>query len=323
MNPLSKLMIISSKPIPKIQQMKTVKYVMAFCGMLLHPCLNELSSQMYVKSNGTVSVGIETPQTDDKFTVVHTAGRGIYCSISGNAVSAIYANTTATTGFNFAVRGLHESTQGAAGFFHANNNDGECAALRGRADGDWYPASCGVAGQHYYTGLGVGSWSYGGDLFAGFSGDYPGGSIRFYVTNSGNVYADGTYNSFKEMMMPGNKKEYRTFNSIVATESWIEDIGSSILEDGEAIVTIDPVFAQAVDLEQGYKVFLTPVSEEMVFLTVSGKSPNEFRVKGMTLDGHSPSCSFDYRIMAKDKDNSKSRMEVVAIPDPVLVPRDE
>jgi hypothetical protein len=49
-----------------------------------------------------------------------------------------------------------------------------------------------------------------------------------------------------------------------------------------------------------YKVFLTLVYEEMVLLVVTKKGPDHFIVKGTTLDGRSVSCSFDYRIVAKD-----------------------
>jgi hypothetical protein len=258
----------------------------------------------------------------NKLTVLQGNGKAIFGNATGTGNSvAIYGWASETTGQNYAVQGLLESTTGAAGHFIANNNSGECASVYGRADGSVYPASCGVVGHHYYGGIGVGAWSYNGDLIRGYSGDYPAGLLEFYVTNNGTVYANNGYNTFKKTLSAGAKNEYRTFNSIQATECWIEDIGSAELRKGSAIVNIDPVFAQTVDLQNGYKVFLTPVSEEMVYLIVTAKSPDKFIVKGVTPDGRPASCSFDYRIAAKDREKRNARMEVVSIPDPVIIPR--
>ena len=286
---------------------------------------NSAANSLYIRSGGSVGIGTPTPPTTDKFSVYQSqsTGTAIYANVSGTAATAIFAYSLATTGVNYGIRSNHESTEGAAAYFHANNNTGACAGVHGRADGDVYPASCGVVGHHYWGGVGVGAWSYSGDLIQGWDGDYPGGVLRFYVSNSGAVYADGGYNSFKKVMSPGEKEEYRTFNSIQATESWIEDIGSSELRKGEATVSIDPVFAQTVDLHDGYLVFLTPVNEEIVCLVVTSKSTKEFVVKGSTLDGRPVSCNFDYKIVAKDSQKRNARMQVVNIPEPIIVPRED
>jgi len=44
---------------------------------------------------------------------------------------------------------------------------------------------------------------------------------------------------FKKAQLPGGKQEYRTFNSIQATENWTEDIGSAEIVNGKAEVSID------------------------------------------------------------------------------------
>jgi hypothetical protein len=284
---------------------------------------NSAANSIYIKGGGSVGIGTATPGATDKLTVIQSTGRAIYAVISGSEATAIHGSSSATTGINYAIRGYHYSTSGAAGYFHADNNDNECPGAYGRTDGSVSPTSCGVVGQAYYGGIGVGAWSYTGDLFIGYDGTYPYGTLRFYVTNNGTVYADGGYNTYKKVLLPGERKEYRAFNSIQATESWIEDIGTSDLLNGEAIVRIDPIFAQTVNLQDNYKVFVTPVSEEMVYLVVTKKSPGEFVVKGLTLDGRPASCSFDYRIVAKDSEKPHVRMEVVDIPEPVNMPRED
>ncbi len=270
-----------------------------------------------------LALGTDIPYVSYKLSVIQNTGRAIYAHVSGEEATAVYGLASAATGTNYAVRGWLMSNEGAAGFFLADENSGACAGVLGRADGNVLPGSCAVAGYHFYSGIGVGAWSWGGDLIRGYAGDYPGGTLRFYITNAGAVYADGGFNTFKKVMLPEGKHEYRTFNSIQSTESWIEDLGSAELLNGESIVSIDPVFSRTVDLKNDYKVFLTPVSEEMVLLVVTKKSPDKFIVKGITFDGRAVSCSFDYRIVAKDNDNQNTRMEIVDIPETIEVARED
>ncbi|HPM93280.1 MAG TPA: hypothetical protein PKZ74_10765 [Bacteroidales bacterium] len=110
---------------------------------------------------------------------------------------------------------------------------------------------------------------------------------------------------------------------IESTEGWVEDIGSFEMIGGEAVVKIDPVYASSVKLENDYKVFLTPVSEDIVNLVITKKDPESFRVKGVTNDGRPANCSFDYRIVAKDRVRNSGRMEPVDIPDAINIPRIE
>ena len=257
---------------------------------------NSAANCIYIKAGGNVGIGTTMLNTPAKLTVYQT------------------------TGTNYCIYGLHQSTEGAAGYFHADDNDGTAAGVLGRADGG---DSYGLAGHAFYAGTGVGAWSCFGNLIEAYDGDYPGGVLRFYINQSGALYADGGFYVFKKSRASGEEKIYRAFSSLQATENWIEDIGSSELRNGEVTVTIDPVFSQVVNLQTDYKIFLTPVSEEMVFLVVTHKGPGHFRVKGTTPDGRPASCSFDYRIVTKDHENRTARMEIVHIPDPVEVPRDE
>jgi hypothetical protein len=283
------------------------------------------ANSLYIKAGGGVGIGTATPESNYKFTVSQSSPGGGLCSIiEGIGAVAIKGITLATTGYNYAIYGQHESVDGGAGgYFIADNNDGACAGVFGRSDGNVLPNACGTVGLAYYSGIGVGAWSYTGDLIRAYAGVYPGGTLRFYITNAGAVYADGGYNSYKKVLAAGGKQEYRTFNSLQATESWIEDFGSANLNKGSVVVEIDPIYAQAVDLQGGYKVFFTPVSDEIVLLTVTEKSADHFTVIGVTTDGRPASCSFDYRIVAKDLANRSARMEVVNIPDPITVPRTE
>jgi hypothetical protein len=287
-------------------------------------------------NTGVVGIGTTTPNILSKLSVYqnNAGSSAIFLSSYGSGAHALYGqatgeNSTAihgiasgTSGSNYGIKGTLESVDGAAGYFFSNNNDGYAPGVYGRVDGG-YSSSCGVVGYAYYAGTGVGAWSYAGNLICAYDGDYPGGTLRFYVNQSGVVYADGGYNTFKKTKVPGGQEEYRTFHAVESTEGWTEDIGSAQMTDGKAVVKIDPVFASAVGLNVDYKVFITPVSEDIVDLVVTYKNVEAFGVKGLTRDGRPANCSFDYRIVAKDVAKRNTRMEVVEIPEPIDTPREE
>lgn len=271
------------------------------------------TNALYITANGDVCLNSNSNNgSNSKLHVTQSINNGI----------SIYGYYTSTTGTGNSFYGHSEALYGASGYFISNNNSGSGAGVYGRADGT-DPSSCGVVGHHYFGGIGVGAWSYSGDLIRAYTGDYPGGTIKFYITAGGAVYADGGYNTFKKLQLTGEKEEYRSFSTIEAAEGWVEDIGSGELVNGKAVVNIDPVFASAVGLENNYKVFITPVSEDIVNLVVTYKNAESFGVKGIKADGRPADCSFDYRIVTKDDDRKTGRMEIINIPEPVIVPRNE
>jgi hypothetical protein len=93
-----------------------------------------------------------------------------------------------------------------------------------------------------------------------------------------------------------------------AAENWFEDAGSAQLVSGKATVQLDQVFAQTVNGEMDYHVFLTP-NGECEGLFVASKGAQGFEVRELR-QGHS-NISFDYRIMARRKGYENVRMEDV------------
>ncbi len=93
--------------------------------------------------------------------------------------------------------------------------------------------------------------------------------------------------------------------SLGATENWFEDAGSGKLSDGSTVVQLDPVFAQTVNANVEYHVFLTPKGD-CEGLYVSAETPQGFEVHELR-HGHS-SIAFDYRIMAKRKGYETARL---------------
>jgi hypothetical protein len=101
----------------------------------------------------------------------------------------------------------------------------------------------------------------------------------------------------------------RRLYSVESPEVWFEDFGEATLVNGEVTVPFDPIFAETVNLEEDYHVFLTPLCQEPVLLSVTNKGTTGFTVRGVTLDNQLSQCSFDYRITAKRLGYENVRLE--------------
>ncbi len=99
----------------------------------------------------------------------------------------------------------------------------------------------------------------------------------------------------------GTRKLY----GLSSPQVWIEDLGSGKLENGAAIITIESVFAQIVNLDD-YHVFLTPLGD-CNGLYVTAKSPTSFEVR--ELGGGTSGVAFDYRIVARQLGHEDVRLE--------------
>jgi len=122
-----------------------------------------------------------------------------------------------------------------------------------------------------------------------------GGTDRCTIDEAGNLNCTGGKGAVVETASHG----WRGLWAVESPGIWLEDFGSATLVDGEATVAIGPIFAETINLEEEYLVFLTPLGQEPVLLFVTAKTAQGFSVKGVTLEGKPASGSFDYRIVAK------------------------
>jgi len=202
----------------------------------------------------------------------------------------------------------------------AGSSAGEGTAVYGRSESS---EGFGLAGHNYSSGVGVGAWSWSGNLVEAYDGDFPGGTLRFYISQAGNVYADGTFNSFASVPSPqGDDSRHVTLYGVSSTEVWLEEMGSAKLVAGRAEVTIDPEFAQAAALTEPYLVQLTATCSEPVLLFVSEKAATHFAVQGVDLGGKPSGCGFDYRLTAKRLGYEDLRLEAVEVPAPASAERE-
>ena len=131
-------------------------------------------------------------------------------------------------------------------------------------------------------------------------------TFRLTVDEAGNLSATGTKSALVKTAEYGPRLLY----AVESPGVWFEDLGSADLINGEATIAIEPIFADTVNLETEYHVFLTPVSKEPAVLYVTSKTSKAFTVRGVTLDGQAASCSFDYRVIARRKGYETTRLEV-------------
>ena len=121
------------------------------------------------------------------------------------------------------------------------------------------------------------------------------------ITEAGNLSCSGTKSASVTI-----QDEQRLMYAIESPEVWFEDFGEGRLENGTAVVSIDPQFAEAADLES-YHVYLTPLGD-CQGLYVSNKTATSFEVH--ELGSGSADVAFDYRIVAHRANYEEVRLEV-------------
>jgi len=258
-----------------------------------------------------------------------------YYGYAENEGSFVWSDSQGTTYHDHGVNTFNVRTQNGAFIDTATTGNpglkvyntiigstaGEGTAILGQSNSNH---GYGLAGWNLFNGVGVGAWSYGGNLIEAYDGQFPGGTLRFYVDNAGNVRYAGTSAPMVAIPSPtGGTPSYVSLYGIAAAEAWYEDLGSSSLVSGKAKVSIDPLFAQTVNLTEDYQVQVTATCNEPVLLYVSEKTTSYFTVQGVRLDGKPSNCAFDYRISAKAVGYETVRLEAVDIPEPVISEREE
>jgi hypothetical protein len=127
-----------------------------------------------------------------------------------------------------------------------------------------------------------------------------------YIQN-GNLGCTGSKSSITEV-----DEELRTLYAIESPDVWFEDFGTSQLVNGKISVPMESLFAQTVNLDVDYHVFLTPLGD-CNGLFVTDKTATGFEVR--ELGSGSSNVSFDYRIVAKRAGYEDQRMEIMTVDD--------
>jgi hypothetical protein len=112
-------------------------------------------------------------------------------------------------------------------------------------------------------------------------------------------------------------EDSRLLYSEESTEVWFSDYGFGQLQGGLAVVPIDPLYAQTVNLAEPYHVFVQLYGDAEVY--VANRTPEQFEVRLRDGDG---GAEFSYRIVAKRLGYEGDRLEPApwADADPNLYP---
>lgn len=92
-----------------------------------------------------------------------------------------------------------------------------------------------------------------------------------------------------------------------ATEVWFTDYGFGQLENGRASIAVDPLFAQTVNLDERYHVFVQLNDPNCEGVAVVNKTAFTFEVAELR-NGHS-NAEFSYRLVGKRRGYEQTRLE--------------
>jgi hypothetical protein len=245
-----------------------------------------------------------------------TSGRGVF----GRAIPS--------TGVTYGVYGESFSTSGTGVYGHASAASGPTNGVIGEVQST---DGTGVLGSAMATtGFGTGVFGHtsspNGYAVYGQASATTGGAVGVYgfansttgygVYSEGAMYVAGNFTATGTKSAIVDTKDYgwRTLYAMESPQNWFEDFGQATLTAGEAVVPIEPIFAQTVNLKKTYHVFLTPRGG-FCSLYVAETTPTSFTIRA--LEGDTCEIAFDYRIIAPRLDYEDLRLKPAEDPQAV------
>ncbi len=254
---------------------------------------------------------------------VATATSGQNSAVLGQDASpegtAVQGNNLATTGNALGVAGLTSSTAGLGIFGIGVGQSVEGTHVSLRPVGVW-----GDTDQS--AGIGVLATADFGIAFAGYNDAENISTAKFQNDETtdgvGNILAThgGHFGGICVMDVSGNLGCTGSKSAVVpvdggtrkvalyaveAPDNWFEDIGSAQLAHGSAVVQLEPTFAQTINSDVEYHVFLTPKGD-CKGLYVTNETADSFEVR--ELGGGTANIGFDYRVVARRKGYENIRL---------------
>jgi hypothetical protein len=250
--------------------------------------------------------GINQDSGPAVFGFANGGGYGVLGTSSGAGNGSVPVGVLAISTSGYAFQG-YTNTAAGVGAAATNAAPGGCAfvanATASSGGGMGAYANCASP-----QGIGLAAYATGGGLAA-----YIGGSV--FIT--GSLMVAGPKNAVVRDAAGSLRRMY----SNESPESWFEDAGSGRLATGAARVDLPVDFAELVRTDD-YHVFLTPHGPSEG-LYVSARDADGFTVHEQR--GGTSDVGFSWRIMARRKDITGSRLERVddppapALPEPAEV----
>ena len=310
--------------------------------------------QIVVATSGNVGIGTGTPLPQHTLEVVAAGGNTAVSGFGSTGIGvAGYSNTaTGVSGISYGPSptgiGVHGSSDNGIGVWGEGgmigvkgySNLGGSGVL-GQVYGD-QPAVVGISGDSTNSGFGAGVYGsgYSGPGVAASSIKEAGvdaSSTRnwcgfFHSTGDITNTAKGVYISVPTGQ-PGLQVASGTKSAVVATSQgsralhteesagvWFTDYGFAHFQAGRAVVTIDPLFAETVNLSEPYHVFVQLNDADAEGVAVVNKTTSSFEV--VELRNGRSNAEFSYRLVAARRGYETRRLEHVpwAEDDPNLYP---
>jgi len=289
--------------------------------------LNTASGQdaLIGKTNGTGNAvhGVASGNgTAGKFETTSSSNgsNALYASAAGagNTISAVNTGsgpaglfvTTSTTASNpalfaqsagggYAVRGVSTGS-GRAGYFENTSSSNGVAAVFGRQQGIGVSANFVINNPNNFSDAAY-IYTDGRGWAGHFIGSGPNAKGVLVETQGGAglQVTGGTKNA-----VVGTTTGARALYTEESSEVWFTDYGFGRLNHGRARILIDPTFAQTINSDEPYHVFVQPYGN--VELYVSERTPLGFVVQ---LREGDPSAEFSYRLVAKRRGFEARRLE--------------
>lgn len=267
---------------------------------------------LYADSSRITGVTISAHHSSDGYAMLGTTGGGYPAvgGVNGGAGNGLYG--TSETGIGVYGRTNSTSSSGVIGI--------QTGYLTSDFSGYWNPGGFfggrnGVIGvTKEVGGYGVFGVAKADNSFgiSGLNNATSGYAGYFYssITNGVYIYspigttalsvAGGTKNAVVETD-EGSTLLY----SEESTEVWFTDYGFGTINDHFVQIIIDPLFAQTVNLEEPYHVFLQAYGDTVLYVT--NRTPHSFDVH--ISEGALP-VDFSYRIVARRLGYENARLEL-------------
>jgi hypothetical protein len=211
-----------------------------------------------------------------------TSGYGVY----GTGRDGVYGETSSPSGYGVWGRNFAASGTGVHGSAYAFS--GTNYGVYGLSNST---AGYGVYGASAYVGVYGTSAAVAGAGVYGY-GSTPANPGNYGIFSNGNL---GVCCGAKMAIVETADYGWREMYSMESPSNWFEDFGQAQLVDGKATITIEPIFAQTVNLNQPYHVFAMPRGDCALYVAETTATSVTVRALG----GQTCNVAFDYRIIAK------------------------
>lgn len=261
---------------------------------------------VYVDDARSFGVFAQTTYTETTAVVgAATADSGNTNGVQGttsspDGIGVIGDNSDATGGV-----GVQGTTDSPNGYGVAGFQDGYSYA-----DNEFWEAGAIFGGRNGIVGITEENGGYAvfginrGTSAGGFAG-------RFRAENGDGVWISAPTGEIGLTVTGGSKNAAvatgdgaRLLYSEESTEVWFTDYGFGQLDGGVAVITIDPTYAQTVNLDEPYHVFLQAYGDADLY--VANRTSTHFEVHLREGDA---SVEFSYRVVGKRLGFEEDRLE--------------